>query len=471
MKAGTGLLLALLAMSATQLAAQEGVPDPTFATAGRSEFVPIESEARAIFFNAIKPLPDGNLLVAGYIDYALPLPLAEPKTRIAIAKLTANGAPDVTYGNAPEYPGMMLFGDINLGSRMQEARSIAVLADGSAVVGGILDSWLFGGFTLRLDSSGVPVDGYGDAGMSLLPFQVMDLDVDSRGRVVVAGKSRGVKPSSRGVVARIDGTTGNLDTTFGGDGVVDLLEFAADGSVLNHLGGLQAIAVTAQDDVVVGGFQEGDASQVRYSLAKFVDGEFDASFAEGGWWRFVPAWPHAYVPDGLADIAIMPGGDIVLAGQYTDDANNKFPMLGRLSAEGVPQPEFGETEYPGFRRLDVRAGFGYQRPTALALQNDGKILYTAMAVADGQVSDFVVGRVDAQGAPDASFGIGGVSIIGMPPSSEFAHARGISLQAGRPVVVGANGRRADPESPMFTRAVVMRLSTDRVFAAGFDPLE
>ena len=471
MKLETRLLLALAVMGTANAIAQEGHLDPTFAIEGRSVFIPEAPTARAIWFNAVKALPDGSLLAAGFIDHARPEPLAEPKTRGVVAKMRPDGKPDITYGNSGTYPGMMIFDDLSVGSRMQEVTSIAVLADGGVIVGGTLNAWIFGGFTARIDPEGHLLDSYGDGGVSMLPFMVMDLDIDSLGRVVVAGIGRAEVPALHGVVARIDGTTGALDPSFGDGGISDLLEFAGDGSVANHEGGLRAVAITAQDEVVVGGYQQAEDFSMAYSLAKLVDGELDPSFAAGGWLKFKPEWSTASAENVISDIAITPEGSLTLAGEYKDDQSRTFPMLARFSVNGSPDPGFGESTYPGFRRLDVREGFGDQRPTALAVQRDGKILFTATAAAGEQPSEFIVGRVDAQGRLDASFGVDGVSLIETPPPSVFAHAYGVTLQGDLPIVVGANGHRADEESPIFIRATVMRLSSDRVFSNGFDASE
>lgn len=448
--------------------AQDGVLDPTFANGGRNEFVPVEAQARGFRLNAIQALSDGKLLAAGYIDNALPLPWAEPNTRIAIARMDVDGRPDASFGNAPEYPGVMIFGDISVGSRMQEARAIAVLRDGSAIVGGLLDSWVFGGFTLRIGPDGVLDAAYGDGGVSLHPFQVLDIAADSRGRIVVAGDSRDAVPAYHGVVARIDASTAALDASFGSDGIVDLLEFADDGTVLDHQGGLRAIAVTAGDAVVVAGFQQGADTPLAWSVAKLVDGEFDPSFAGGGWSRFVPGWAPASSGSILSDIAIDASGAIVLAGEYEDELFHRFPVLARLGADGAADPTFGEAAYPGFRRLDVRAGFTDQRATGLALQRDGSAVFTAAAAGGQQPSVPVVGRLDAQGRADATFGSDGISLFDMPPDSVFADAVGIAMQGDRPLIVAVDGRRADAESPMYVRALVMRLTGDRVFSDRFE---
>ena len=448
--------------------AQDGFLDTTFGIDGRSEFIPQTSTARAIFFNAIEVLPNGSLLAAGYIDYARPGPLSEPNTRGVVAKLGPDGAPDATFGSAPDYPGMVIFDDLSVGSRIEEAKAITVLDDGSVVVGGSLDAWTFGGFTARIDATGDLVDSHGDGGVSLLPLQVFDMDVDSRGRVVLAGDSRNAIGTHHGTVARIEGKTGALDPEFGTGGIVELLDFADDGSVLEHQGGLLAVAIGAGDIVVVGGYQDGADFSSAYSLAKLVDGALDPSFAADGWLKFAPPWSPASLVNVLSDIAITPEGNIAVAGEYRDDQFRSFPMLARFSADGMPDDGFGESAWPGFQRLDVRPGFGDQHPTALVLQRDGKIVFAAKAMAGDQPPDFIVGRVDARGRPDKSFGTGGIALIDTPPPSIFAHALGITVQGDLPIVAGADGRRVEEDGPVFVRATVMRLSTDRVFSSGFD---
>lgn len=471
MMTGTRLLFALVAVCAADACAQEGALDSAFGIDGRSEYLP-GADARTVAFNAVLALPDGGLLAAGYIDRALPVPLSEPNSRVVVAKLLADGKPDETYGNDAQRPGLMVFDDLSLGSRMQEAKAIARMADGSIVVGGLLDSWVFGGFTLKLDAAGQLVDGYGAGGVALLPFQVRDLAIDSHGRVVVAGMGRGAVPALYGAVARLDGASGALDGTFDEDGMMELIERAEDGSPIDRASELNALALTPDDAIVVGGYAQIDGWVDAWALARVVDGDFDATFANGGLLRMTPAWSPSSVSNVVRDIALTREGHIVVAADYRDGTDDTHAVLARFLANGAPDREFGEAVVPGFSRLELRPGHGVQTPSSLALQDDGKTLLGAITYdRNGQPSDFVVARTDAYGAFDADFGSGGVSLVRTPPPSVFADVAAIAMQGAQPIVVGANGYRDAPGEPLFVRGTVLRLTGDGVFADGFEALE
>jgi hypothetical protein len=108
-------------------------------------------------------------------------------------------------------------------------------------------------------------------------------------------------------------------------------------------------------------------------------------------------------------------------------------------------------------------------PTSLALQDDGKALLGAITIdRGGEPADFVVARVDADGALDTAFGDGGVSITRTPAPSVFGDVAAIALHGRQPIVAGANGHRVGPDEPLLVRGTVLRLTGDPVLADGFD---
>ena len=465
--------LMLLAMTGSMGAvAQDGLPDSTFGIDGRSEFIPDGTSVKSIVFNAVASFPDGSLLAGGYMDRGVS-GSPHPDYRVFVARLLKDGSPDAEFGNVPGQPGVLVLDQLDPRARIQEVRAIAPLADGGAIIGGAFDAVVHGGFTLRLDAQGHFVSGYGTDGVSLVPFQISDIALDSQGRVVVAGEAREEMPAYHGVVARFDGTTGAPDPTFGGDGVVDLLEYAEDGSVLDHQGSLAAVAVLPDDKVVVAGWQQQDGFVTAFSLAKLVDGSFDTTFAGGGWARFVPAWTDTV--NGLARLVASADGTLLAAGSYLHESGGFRPVFARFDVDGMVVPSFGEPDFPGFRRLDVRDGFQSQFPTGLVEQDDGRIVFTATTVGGpaGEVPEFVAGRFHSEGGLDASFGTDGISIIATPAPSAFADARALTLQHGVPVIAGANGRPLDPSTawPLVVRGSVLRLGADRLFGDGFERSE
>ncbi|MEO8010653.1 MAG: hypothetical protein ABI650_03305, partial [Dokdonella sp.] len=156
-----GLTLVLGSLLPVVSVAQDGVLDDRFGQAGFAQFAPDGTTARTIAFNAIRALPDGSMLAAGFIDRSPPIPLSEPNFRVVIAKLRADGSPDPEFGRDRTYPGLLILDDLQLGARIQEAKSIGLMADGSVVIGGALDAWMFGGFTLKMSTDGRMDANYG----------------------------------------------------------------------------------------------------------------------------------------------------------------------------------------------------------------------------------------------------------------------------------------------------------------------
>lgn len=464
-----------IAFACASASAQDGLIDTTFADGGRQELLPA-ADAKALTMNAAAVGADGSILLGGFEDRGAPGGGAPMLDRIVVAKLLADGSLDTTFGGDVARPGVVVFDDLQLNARMEEARAVIPLADGGAIVAGLFDAAIdplsFGGFVLKIDARGNLDPAFGTGGIVRLPFSVLDAAMDSQGRIVLAGEARNGIPAYRAIVARIDGTTGVLDVAFDEDGVFELVERGDDGTVVDHEGAAYAVAVAPGDDIVVGGYQLLDPATVAFSLARLHDGKLDTSFADGGWLRFVPEWTNSSV-NVVDDIAVAPGGDIVIAAEFTAGAGNAvFPVIARFAPDGARREAFGSPESPGFRPLSVANGYDLQVPRGLVVQQDGRIVYGAL-IRDrvtNQTPRMVTGRLTAEGKVDPGYANGPVGPA-PGPTQLVADVYTIALQNNRPVIVGSAGFREDPEDPwmpIYYRTRVIRLDNDALFSSGFD---
>lgn len=182
------------------------------------------------------------------------------------------------------------------------------------------------------------------------------------------------------------GVPARLDTSFGGgfvthsfsdvDDDITAVAVAPDGAVI-------AVGETGFD---LFNHVAGEMLVLRYTPA----GRLDPSFGTDG---------AAIIPlngDTATGVAVSPDGRIVVSGRST---------VLRLTAEGVVDPDFHALrDGAGLPTLGIIA--------AIALQPDGKILLTG--------SPFAVGRLNADGTFDQSFGTGGLT---MTPTDPFDPAR------------------------------------------------
>jgi uncharacterized delta-60 repeat protein len=133
--------------------------------------------------------------------------------------------------------------------------------------------------------------------------------------------------------------------------------------------------------------------------------------------------PHAGMGIGISALAIQEDGKIVVTGVvYTSMGSNDFAVA-RYKPDGRLDPAFGTGG-----RVTTDLSGDYDIPFALAIQKDGKIV-----VAGAAVSDFALVRYNPNGSLDSGFEVGGKVITPM----RSIGARALALQPdGKIIVVG-----------------------------------
>lgn len=306
--------------------------------------------------------------------------------------------------------------------------------------------------------------------------------VQSDGKIVVVGFVV-VSNGSAFALARYT-ANGILDATFGTDGLVttDLipgLKDEANAVALQADGKIVAVGVAGIGDNV-----DSDFALVRYN----ADGSLDSSFGSGG----IVTTDFTGTSEDATNLAIQPDGKIIAVGftrgfKSTDFALARYNGDGSLDttfgsgglitstfAEGTVGPnavvlqpdgkiivcggvftpglDFALARYRSNGTLDTTFGTGGLVTshitakdvfTDVALLPDGRII--AAGVADRDVAtrwDFVLARYHNDGAPDTSFGSGGMVITDFAGGFDFAHS--VVIQNDGKIVTG--GRvRVNPE--------------------------
>jgi uncharacterized delta-60 repeat protein len=224
------------------------------------------------------------------------------------------------------------------------------------------------------------------------------------------------------------GAAGDPDPTFGIGGVV-----TTDVSAYS-----EAFALVQQSDgkLVVGGqvadmptfFVRTDALLVRYE----PDGSLDATFGTGGLVRtdVVPAGPGSR----FTAVLLQPGGRLVGAG-----TSSSFSTIGgdvvlvRYESDGSVDPSFGSG---GTVVTDIAGR--QDRAVAAAVQPDGRIVVVGTTRGSTSDSDLLALRYEPDGALDGTFGAGGV--VQLDLSGQFDQAYDVLLApGGRIVLAGASG--------------------------------
>jgi uncharacterized delta-60 repeat protein len=308
-------------------------------------------------------------------------------------------------------------------------------------------------------ADGAPDRSFGKGGsLSYAPQRfsgAAGVAVDAQGRILVAATlDDGSLLRTRAALLRLlpDGT---LDPAFGSGGVASIAPPAP-----YTTSRAEALALDAQGRMVVAGEVDDDVPAVARLLP---DGTLDPAFASGG--ILVARGEYGGLPGWWRSVAIA-GSSIVLAGAV--DSGPPFgsglgaiAVLARIRDNGVPDPAFGNG---GFLELPI-PGVSYASTHAAAIDNRGRIvlgLWRATTAAfPGDVAAAVV-RITAAGSVDASFGSGGLVLLGALKGS----GPSLSLTAtGEIVAIGGWTARAGAGT-----TVVVRLhpsgQLDATFASG-----
>jgi uncharacterized delta-60 repeat protein len=470
-----GALLFFASLFTIPCLASEGTPDPTFGTGGAAYITPDDVEARELRPYAAIALPDGKILVAGERNKFISSSPFDPHMRAMLARLNADGSPDASFGNIAGIPGVLVLPDLvpQTGAGMQIIEAMQRLDDGSILVAGTASA--FGplrGFIVKLDANGTMDTNFGTDGITLVPSVYLHaLALDSQGRIVIAGEKAdsGINHS---FIGRFD-ASGQPDSSFGP---------AADGGmtiewdgVAGQSGYLTTLAITANDGVIVGGSYEvyGAGMGSDFAMARVdVDGALDTTFAGTGWRVFHrPDEAPGLVIDSVDRLLTTDTGGAVFVGHYSLDdgqGNNSINVvLGRINADGTSDASFGAATSPGFQPIALVPSAWTRYPTGFARQADGKLVASVSYTAVGK-SGFLAFRASSEGVLDSDFAQDGVASVDLAPGGIFSDSSALTLDGeGRAIVAGM----AERTSPLYELAV-LRLTgpaaDDRIFANGFD---
>ncbi|MBO9663965.1 MAG: hypothetical protein J7520_13685 [Dokdonella sp.] len=451
--------------------ALDGSPDTGFGDAGIAYLVPDQVEAISFSPTAAIELPDGKLLFAGSRYKTGERPY-QPEIRGMLVQLNADGSVDSGFGNSA-IPGLFVLPSVVDGQRMQEVQAIERLADGSVLmVGNAYGDYIPRGFVAKVGPDGQLDAGFGVGGVAAMRdlLRLHSIGIDGKGRVLAAGEQvEGTLVTS--AVVRLH-PEGGLDETFG-DGGVTLIPWSGGAGLW---GELHTLAVTPDDGVVVAGYYEipGEWEHYGYDYAVArLDsaGRFDPGFAGTGW-RVFHDPTDASTVNSISRIAPMPDGRIAFAGYHTSGENQTSLVLGMLAADGSTDESFGDAATPGYFKPQPAPDAQTMTPTALVVQDDGKLLVGATYYVEGDHKQlFYAVRASADGRLDTAFADAGVVLADVAPTGVNSDLGAIALQHDGRIILAGRSLRT-PDWSLGDLAVMRLLNTlaptDRLFANGFD---
>ena len=293
-----------------------GQPDPSFGSGG--QITGPSGTGRAVAIQS-----DGKIVVAG------------GGPGMFVERLNADGARDTGFGSG----GVAVAGPLG-GSAV--ANAVAVQPDGKIVVAGsVVPSDPSRGTVIalaRFNANGSLDTSFGSGGAEVadfgLPYAVaLGVAVQADGKIVFAGHEQGSTTYAyfNGLVGRLN-STGSLDTTFAGSGVVTYHQPGGGYTSLN------AVALQIDGKIVAAGADAGGPNAVFLRLNP--DGTFDSSFGSGGV-AILSSGTFTSTPVGANGVGIAGGGRVVGAGSVQLNGTDFRAGLWALSAAGAPDPSFG----------------------------------------------------------------------------------------------------------------------------------
>ncbi len=272
------------------------------------------------------------------------------------------------------------------------------------------------------------------------------------GKIIAAGFAGRGDPVSYFALARYN-VDGSLDPTFGSGGKVTTNfsgnEDAATGVALQPDGNILVAGVVALGSSPPFSY---DSAVARY----LPDGTLDPSFGTGGY----VTTDFGGESDAAWEIAVQSDGKIVTLNTIGGFSLDTQWGLVRYNADGSLDGSFGSGGL-----VTTNIGLQDDRPTALALQPDGKILATGLTF-DGSNNQVALLRYDSNGILDPSFGSGGIVTTGFPGQDAGGFDL-LPLPSGQILVAGGGPGAGSPD---FADFLLLRYnsngSLDTTFGTG-----
>ncbi len=380
--------------------------------------------------------PDGRIVVVGS-TFVFNEPTIS-NAGFAVLRLTPDGMPDGSSGGFSVFSEGTPPGNGASGVALQPDGQI-LLAGSNGQMGSDFTAARISGSTGNFDATFGPPNGW-----SLLDFAGVDgATVGTDAPLDMVRQSDGAVvmagySDGQFAVGRVD-STGAPDNSFDGNGR-KRVDFAGTFDY--------ATSVALSGSKIISAGYAGDAPNQRLAILSLnSNGTPDASFGAG---TGQSVNGIGEIPHGAESMAVQPDGKILVAGP----AGGNFGVA-RVNTDGLYDPSFG---VDGQVSVDIG---GNDTPYAIALQPDGKIL---VAGTDGD--GFALTRLMPDGSVDSTFGVVGRSTVNFGGVDE---ALGMALQPdGKIVLVGTNGSDfavtrmlGDPVQPDEPAAVPAASSTPK----------
>ncbi len=364
-----------------------GTLDGHFGTAG---FRAIDAGGTDDSAAAMAFQSDGKIVLAGWTRN----PGNANPTGLLLTRINADGSRDPSFGNN----GIVQTDVLGSGG---EATSMVVQSDDRIVVAGSVTVNGNTNFVLaRYLPDGALDSSFGNNGIGTFDVArdkdvLLDVGLEPDGSIVAAGFSQ-IQGNSYPILLGLQ-PDGQLDPDFGTSGVV-LTDYSSLGRNNARVNGME---ILSDGSIITAGsaWSSITPTDQAFAIARyFPDGSLDTRFHGG---KFVTDFGPGI--DLATDVAVMPDGRVVIAGTA------QFPQGFQLAlARFMPDGSFDPTL--GFNgQAAVALGTMSGAAEEVTVQPDGKLLVAATG-SNGTNLDFIVARLQVNGALDARFGTNGTGV-------------------------------------------------------------
>jgi uncharacterized delta-60 repeat protein len=452
--AALGALALVCAIPVTASAAPVGATesagaiDPTFGHLGNGTVVADRGSGEGV--DKILRQPDGKIVTVGQtLEATFPDASTIMKTTEVTRYLT-NGALDPSFGTGGIFSRPTIGNGLVSDAVLQPDGKIVVVGWSDVMVGTTITEHDF--FVMRLRANGTldpsfvtahPTTNFSDKSID----EAFGVALGPGGTIVLAGRS-----NTDIAIARYT-STGALDSTFSGDGLVthDFGNRGGGGSSAND------VAVLPDGRILVAGVT-GEDNDVDVILARFnTNGTLDTTYGTGG--RVAAAG----APIVAAGKLLLQGTKAIISG-FT----NSGQALARYNGGGTLDPTFGSG---GKTPVGLGASTQIQDVTADA---SGRIVVVGGVTysrAQSAPSFTTVWRFSANGAPDVSFGcFGSVSseILGSGTGVSFNTSTATAAATtGNDILVASRAANLHTIPVPTTDTVLTRYNGDGFGSSGY----
>ncbi len=338
----------------------------------------------------------------------------------AVARWRADGTPDASFGaGGISAPALGPCDEVRSSDSLATA-VVATPGGGLLASGGLMPSHRYTGLLVAFAMGGGLDPAFSGDGWLTDDFEdvpIADVVRLPDGRLVAGGSSYAIGRANWEVHRYLSG--GGRDAAFDNDGAATYPTIA--GAPQEHVHALTADGADGTVVAVGSSRTAGSAPRTGLAIGRILaNGALDPGFGTAGRTRVEPAGAHATGND----VVRTPDGGFVAVGHAwpaTGDESSSTWLLLKFDSAGKLDQTFGAGG-----RVDGPAG----RALGVAVDGTGRLL-----VSGESGEQLTVARYLANGAPDASFGSGGVARTGFAGAGED-----VLVQPDGRIVAGGTGR-------------------------------